>query len=528
MNYQMVGSVRWNTLPSQVARVPATCENRSVRYILFPGRHHLVTAFQVDHLRSLLEAHPDAQVVWAITSADHGGTQRNPISGPRRLGLIESVATAAALPSLTFLIGNRRPKPDFAHYVLEEIRTQSGAAVAMRPENTIVACSTPDVMAGYEALGYAIDPVELGTDQIRPWQVVEQIIDSGAEWETQIAGVMHPAAVEYYRRYGLAVAIQSIYSDPLIDSDDGDITVTRDYATYRAAFEDNAWRKVDEFAYAVRAGRIVDVGCATGQTIKLLSERPELFESDFYGVEVARPLYEICEQRKSNGEFGDANVFFHQRNIMQTQLFEPDSLDTVISMALTHEIESYLGRDELLAFCSRVFTMLRPGGVWINYDVVGPDAGDDLVVAEFTVTDGLEDGELGDLSSRARFDRFVHDFRHDEGDGISCEPIPFDGRDLIRLKRSALYEFLAKKDYVDSWFSEAHETFCHFEPADWVALLEQTGFEVTPQTRPIQNPWLIENRFAPAAHVYVEDDEGGLVPDEWSWTNILLVARKPE
>lgn len=498
-----------------------------MRYILFPGRHHLVTTFQVDHLRSLLDAHPGAQVVWAITSADHGGTQRNPIPGARRLGMIESVASAAGLPSLTFLIGNRRPKPDFAHYVVEEIRTQTGGAVTLTPENTLVACSTPDVIAGYEALGYGIDPVELGTDEVRPWQVVEEIIGSGADWELRVAGTMHPAAADYYRRYGLAVAVQSIYSDPLIDSDDGDITVTRDYATYRAAFEDNAWRKVDEFADAVHPGRIVDVGCATGQTIKLLSEKPELFESDFYGVEVARPLYEICEQRKSNGEFGDANVFFHQRNIMQTQLFEPESLDTVISMALTHEIESYLGRDELVDFCSRVFAMLRPGGVWINYDVVGPDRGDEMVVAEFTVTDGAEDGELRDLSTRARFERFVHDFRHDEGDGISYESVPFDGRDLVRLKRSALYEFLAKKDYVDSWYSEAHERFCFFSPSDWADQLETTGFELAPSSHPVQNPWLIEHRFAPAVKVFVEDEEGGLVPDDWSWTNVLLVAEKP-
>lgn len=56
-----------------------------MRYILFPGRHHLVTSFQVRHLRSLVERHPDAEVVWAVTSADHGGTQRNPV--PARAGL---------------------------------------------------------------------------------------------------------------------------------------------------------------------------------------------------------------------------------------------------------------------------------------------------------------------------------------------------------------------------------------------------------------------------------------------------------
>ena len=57
--------------------------------------------------------------------------------------------------------------------------------------------------------------------------------------------------------------------------------------------------------------------------------------------------------------------------------------------------------------------------------------------------------------------------------------------------------------------------------------LEAAGFTMTRDTRPIRNPWLIENRFAPAARVYRQDDDGTLVPDEWSWTNVLLIAEKP-
>lgn len=504
-------------------------KNGAVRYILFPGRHHLVTRFQSEHLRSLQEAHPGAQVVWAITSADHGGTQRNPISGVRRLGLIEAVAAADDLASLTFPIGNRRPKPDFAHYVLEEIRTQSGGEVTMTPANTLVACSTPAVIDDYRRLGFAIDPVELGTGQLRPWDVVEAIIEAGSAWESdpRVAASIHPVALAHYRRYRLAATIQQIYADPLIDSDDGDITATRDYATYRAAFEDNAWRKVSEFADAVRPGRILDVGCATGQTIKLLAARPELFESDFYGVEVARPLYEICQQRKSNGEFGDANVFFHQRNIMTTTLFEPDSLDTVISMALTHEIESYLGREALLEFCARAHQMLRPGGVWINYDVVGPEGADELVLARFNETDGSPTGPLRELSSRARFEKFAVDFRREEGDGIAYRTVEVGQESYVELTRGALYEFLAKKDYVDSWYSEAHEKFCFFSPADWAATLESAGFTLTTETHPVRNPWLIEHRYAPAAEVWRRLPDGSLAPDDWSWTNVLLVAQKP-
>lgn len=500
-----------------------------MRYILFPGRHHLVTRFQVDHLRRLCREHPGAEVVWAITSADHGGTQRNPVSGSRRLGLVEAVAAVAGIDSLTFRIGNRGPKPDFAHYLIEEIRTQSGGRVTMTPADTLVACSTPPVIADYERLGYRVDTVELGTGQLRPWDLVEAVAAGGPGWgaEERIVTAMHPTALLHYRRYGLAETVQQIHADPLIDSDDGDITLTRDYATYRAAFEDNAWRKVAEFAHAVRPGRIVDVGCATGQSIKLLAERPELFESDFYGVEVARPLYEICRQRKSNGEFGDANVFFHQRNILASKLFEPDSVDTVISMALTHEVWSYLGPEALAEFVRHTFDMLRPGGVWINYDVVGPDGGDEEVLVRFATGDGADIGELAQLSSWARFERFARDFRAEEGDGISFATEVVDGVEHVRLTRGALYEYLAKKDYVDSWFSEAHEVFCFYSPGDWVRVLEAAGFSCTADSRGIQNPWLIENRFAPAAEVYRRGEGGALVRDEWSWTNVLLVAQKP-
>lgn len=503
--------------------------NRLVRYILFPGRHHLVTRFQVHHLRGLLAQHPGAEVVWAITSADHGGTQRNPLSGSRRLGMVEAVAAVEDLASLTFRIGNRSPKPDFAHYVIESIRTQSGGRVAMSPSNTVVACSTPAVIAGYEALGYGIDTVELGTDEQRPWDVVEAVITAGPGWseDPRITAAMNPTALQHYLRYGLGEHVQQIHSDPLVDSDDGDITDTRDYSTYRAAFEDNAHRKVSEFAHAVRPGRIVDVGCATGQTIKLLAERPELFESDFYGVEVARPLYEICRQRQSNGEFGDANVYFHQRNILTTKLFEENSVDTVITMALTHEVWSYMGPDALATHIRHTFDMLRPGGVWINFDVVGPDDADREVLVRFTTDDGVASGELAELSSRARFERFAQDFRAEEGDGITYELVDIDGTEHVRLTRRALYEFLAKKDYVDSWYSEAHEAFCFYSPQEWVEALEAAGFRCTADTRGVQNPWLIENRFAPAAEVFTLDGAGTLVPDEWSWTNVLLVAEKP-
>jgi SAM-dependent methyltransferase len=530
----------------------------SYQYVLIPGRHQAITQFQIDNLHKLLrlDSQEDesslvidrrAEIIWAVTSANHGGTQRNPISGSRRLGMIEAVSAYEKLQSRVYRISNMTEKPDFAHYLIEDIRLQSRGRTEMNASNTVVVCSTPAVIAQYRQLGYVVTTAELDEAtgrQVgpRPWDVVQEIINSSADWRSNaiVRADLHPVCFDHFERYGLGDQIIEVFQDPLITSDDGDITTSRDYQTYRRAFEDNAWRKVADFASEVQPGRILDVGCATGETLKLLSQRPDLFESDFYGVEAARPLYQICEQRKSAGDFGNANMFFYQRNIMRSSFFAHNTLNTIITMALTHEIESYLGRDALLAFVKRMYDMLAPGGIYINYDVVGPDDKDAIVYVLFNETDGenpndvhpeTDEHELHDflagLSTKARFRRFVKDFRASEGDVMSFAYEIIDGQEYAVIRRADLCDFLAKKDYLDSWTSEMHERFCFFEHNDWVNLLKETGFEIESTSQAKQNPWLIENRFAPAATVYIKDESGKLQLEPQPVTNTLLFARKP-
>ncbi|HEY8885942.1 MAG TPA: methyltransferase domain-containing protein [Candidatus Microsaccharimonas sp.] len=521
----------------------------SYKYLLMPGRHQAITRFQVNHLKEVL-ARPDvdrsAQVIWAVTSANHAGTQRNPISGSRRLGMIEAVVIAEDIPSQVFRITNMTAKPNFAHYVVEGIRLESKGRTSMRPEDTIVICSTKEVAQQYSDAGFQIDSAEVDASfehQLgpRPWDVVEELIKSGPQWRSSaiVQDELHPVCLAHFERYGLGDDIVEVFQDPLIDSDDGDITTTRDYATYRQAFEDGAIRKVAEFGQYVQAGRILDVGCATGETLKILAKRPDLFESDFYGVEAARPLFQICQQRKDNGEFGAANVFFYQRNIMRSSLFPHNSLNTIITMALTHEIESYLGRDALKSFIQRMYDITAPGGVYINYDVIGPDDKDKMVYALLKDDDGdnphtlfpdMPEEALASflrtLSTKARFHRFVKDFRSKEGDVIAVRYETIDDKEYAVLRHADLCDFLAKKDYFDSWHSEMHERFCFWEYADWTQALTEVGFEIGEGSGTKQNTWLIENRFEPAAKVY-EKKNDTLVEIEQPVTNVLLIARKP-
>ncbi len=89
-------------------RVPLPTDGPPVRRILFPGRHHVVTRYQVDYLRALraglvhdldgrrVRCAPDVEVVWVVTSANHAGTRRNPLPGHRREALVENVTTGRA------------------------------------------------------------------------------------------------------------------------------------------------------------------------------------------------------------------------------------------------------------------------------------------------------------------------------------------------------------------------------------------------------------------------------------------------
>lgn len=514
-----------------------------------PGRHQAITRFQINHLTELL-LRPDveraAQVVWAVTSANHAGTQRNPLSGSRRLGMIEAVSVAEDIPSQVFRITNMTQKPHFAHYVVESIRLESKGRVHLRPEETLVVCSTKEVADQYRELGYAVDGAEIdeSSEQQRgpcPWDVIDELIKSGSQWRSSaiVQDELHPVCFAHFERYGLGDDIVEVFQDPLIDSDDGDITTTRDYTTYRQAFEDGAIRKVSDFGQYVQAGRILDVGCATGETLKILSQRPDLFESDFYGVEAARPLFQICQQRKDNGEFGTTNMFFYQRNIMRSSLFPHNSLNTIITMALTHEIESYLGREELKRFIQRMYDITAPGGVYINYDVIAPNDKNTIVYALLRDDDGQNPDTLfpdmpesslasflSTLSTKARFKRFAKDFRAKEGDVIAVHYETIDDKEYAVMRHADLCDFLAKKDYLNSWHSEMHERFCFWEYSDWVQALTEVGFEIGEGSETKQNSWLIENRFEPAALVY-EKKNDALVALKQPVTNVLLIARKP-
>jgi SAM-dependent methyltransferase len=501
------------------------------RFVLFPGRHHLLTRFQAEYLRGLANAGQEAgqeagqaTIVWAVTSANHQNTKRNPVGYDRRQAAIERFSVQEGLRSLVVPVFDAAHTDRFAEVTLKSVESVLGSHLS--PADTVVACSTPEVAELYAALGFEIAGVEADHDPAppRPWDVLLRLAAGDPTWRE----LAHPATLDVFDRYRLDEQVQLVVNDPVV-GEEGGLTTTRDYRTYAEAFEASAARKWEMVSRHVRPGRIVDVGCGAGAVLALADREATLRESDLIGVEVARHLYEECMHRKAQGWFTNPNVYFYCRNVLGGAVFPPRSIDTTLTFALTHEIWSYGQRmDSVRRFAQAIYEHTVPGGVWINSDVCGPDGRDRQVRLSLqgvpgapASLDGLTRDEIAalveGLSTRARLDRFAADFHF---------PVPFkaleDGN-TVEMPLGDAMEFLTHKDYPDNWLSEAHEQFCGLEFADWKALLADVGFEVDGASHSWRNDWIVDNRITPVATLSTVDGD----PMDWPDTHVLLIARRP-
>ena len=528
-------------------------------YLLMPGRHQLITQFQFDYLSSLINnglqnakdiydkdlgiTEPVEAIIFPVTSANHSNTRRNPLPFYLRAISIEAMARELNVPVYIYGIDDVGNLSNFASYTLKRIKHESDGQFNCTPENTLVICSTP-VLKLYEQLGFTILPAELkdiNTWQHQtemPWDIVEHIAKTG-KWQTDnwIKDKMHTASFNVWSKYRLGEKVQLLFRDAMISSD-GDLTETRDYNVYVRQMDDIAELKYKDTASFIQAGRIGDIGCAVGSWIKLASKDERLRESDFYGIEVSRRLFEICRQRKENNEFGNPFVFFSQKNAVTGLVFEPDSMNTIHTSSLTHEIESYGSREDLLKFIKNRYEELAHGGVWVNRDVVAPfdkergicmqlnneDGSNENVFADFADRHQLS-VHLQSLSTYSRFLRFAKDFRTKEGYKLFFAEIEISGKRYIQLKMSDAAEFLSRKDYTDNWESEMHETFCFWDFEEWKEQLANAGFNIHPSSRVFRNEWIAENRWKGRVALF-EQIAGKFITLEYPVTTMILIGEK--
>jgi len=533
-------------------------------YLIFPGRHLLNTVFQEAYLKSILgreigslpglvksgamPSDPVTHVVYAVTSCNQANSRYNPVPFHLRAIGLDRFARSIHQESRFSLFGipHYGHTGSFAEFTLKEIRDQSEGLLDLHPGNSLVLCSTPEVIALYQKLGFAIltaEQTEAGAPT--PIDLIRELGRVGEDWKNSDLLLNHlsPAAKSLWQDFPEVVRrTVRLYQDPLTNQD-GSLTLTRNYSSYARGMNEIIRLKYLDIRHGIRPGRIADEGCADGA---LLAEIAQDFpDSDFYGIDLSAEFAHRFQERQRSGDFGGAYVHFYQRNLLQP-LFEPGSIDTVICNSTLHELWSYGNREEtVLAYLREKWKQLRPGGRLLIRDVVGPENGareiclqcsredgTNLSAEEVDVLESRDVKVLNGLSTRTRFDLFIRDFlkSRPERQNELCQwrPGSSPGEVILSLRLAA--EFCSKKDYTDNWSSEMNEEFCFWSFTDWKRNLGACGFRILegglgegPGSREYCNPWIVEHRWKPSLRITGPDGTDLGYPP----TNMVLVAEKP-
>ena len=537
--------------------------------LLFPGRHLVNTRFQADYLLTILNREPADipalqpgqvevkgkldRVIFAITSSNQDNSRYNPIPfHVRAIGVDRFARELQRTVSFTYrIVGipHYGHTENFAAFTLKEIVTQTEHDESLRPDNSIVLCSTPEVASLYVRLGFSVAPAERVAPTPKPAVPIDIIraIGTGSDrWEklAVIQSDLSPATRSLFSDFPeIPRRIARIYRDPLTNQE-GSLTDKRNYTTYARGMNGTIRNKYLDIREAIQPGRIVDEGCADGALLVEIAR--DFPDSDLFGIDLSAEFAARFQERKRSGEFGNVYTCFYLRNLLDP-ILEPESIDTTICNSTLHELWSYAEQEKTVrGYLAQKYAQLQPGGRLIVRDVVGPEQGDYLVVLRCRADDGEERAPadvpgdrpaelLKKLSTRSRFRLFLEDFLRELRDSgrrtaetrVTCR----ETADGFVLPLRAAAEFLSKKDYTDNWCSEMNEEFCFWSYSGWREVLREVGFNVLEEgaqaksaSRVYANPWIVENRYRNQVQLFAADTGKQL---DYPPTNMVLVAEKP-
>jgi len=554
---------------------------KTVAYLLIPGRHLVITTFQEEYYQDILkkpiskwniigdwksEDTHISEIIFAVTSSNQENSRYNPIPFYIRAITVDRFA------EWLYKITNIRSRlvgilhygvtENFASNVIKHITEKTEGEISINPSNTIVLCSTPEVVKLYRELGYAILPSEYDFDlnkyiAVTPNDVIKKIAELNDEWspaQSKEMGLSRTTSSVWRDYREIPKIVRRIWKDPLL-TEEGSLTGTRDYSTYAIGMNHQALMdvKYGDIKNFIVSGKIVDEGCADGALLVPISK--DYPDSDLIGIEITGEFTARFQERQRAGDFGGSFSHVHQRNLMD-EIFEPRSIDTTICNSTTHELWSYgEQRNTLVPYLERKYKQLRNGGRLIIRDVVGPPNKSKKIYMWLDDKDGLNEDifkpcagqaelkkHLDNLSTNARFRRFAEDFlsdmrksgRRDNSTKIKYREENVSGVSyfVLTLKDSA--EFLSKKDYTDNWKSELNEEFTHLDFEEWKKLLQKVGFKIIEDSinsekssRAYVNQWIVENRYKNKAKIF-EMINKKLIQIDFPVTNMVLVGEKSE
>ncbi len=549
-------------------------------YLLFPGRHLLNTSFQESYLWDILRLpvgkldlvgggalDPDERIthiVFCVTSANQFNSRYNPVPFHERAITLDRFAQQyqKALGINYQIIGvpHFNPTEHFAEYTLKEVEEQIEHSVELTPANTIVLCSTPELIPQYQKLGFAMltgeyDYKNKTQTTYIPVNLLKSIVDVGESWNSDetLVSKMAKTTKEVWDTFpNIFSTILRLWRDPLL-TDSGSLTTDRNYNTYAYDMANQALLdiKYNDIRPAIVPGKIVDEGCADAALIVRLAR--DFGDSDIMGIELTTEFLARCQERLRAGEFGGTYVHFHQRNLLDP-VFTDNTIDTTICNSTTHELWSYGNRSESLnTYLNHKYKQTKKGGRIVIRDVVGPEDKNQEVYLWADKNDGSNEDifkscsnkqelktHLEQLSTHGRFLRFAEEYlsdmrtsgrRGDETKIIFKEEI-IDGKDYFVLKLKDAVEFITKKDYTNNWTSELNEEFAYWSFTEWKQAIVSGGFRIIENpnetegvSRAYQSSWIVENRWVGKVALFKKENNV-LIDIPYPPTHMVLVGEK--
>jgi SAM-dependent methyltransferase len=455
---------------------------------LLLGRFHAVTRAQAEWLASLARA-PVDRLVCVITSADHAGTRRNPLSLEQRRAQVEPALAASGKPFDVVPIADIPDSAAWVDHVCQQVQAACGQVLA--PGTTQVYSANRDVDALFRARGFSVVAGEV--QGLTPHELVQRVVEGG-DWESAAS----EATKGVFHQPGVIAKLKQLFGEKLV-TDDGELGHQRDFQSYGAQMDASLQQKLTELARWVKPGCIVDKGCGTG---RLMVELSRLFpDSKLVGVDLSREFLRRCDENT----YATQDVELVAGNVVERSV-PAGSATSVVYSSVMHEVYSYSGYrvEEIFRALSNTHEELAPGGHVLIRDGVSPPQ------ARWRL-------ELLTPEVRATFERFVREFKH--GQGVGFERV---SESVVRLSAHDANEFLCKKDYLKNWHIEVHEEYGVLTLEGWRAALHDAGFEPLYLAQTV-NPWIVEHRYQ--GQVRLRDDAGAELP--WPATNAVIIGRKP-
>ncbi len=527
-------------------------------YLLFPGRHLVHTTFQEHYLRKVLKMQKIQKIIFAVTSSNQENSRYNPTPFYTRAIGVDRFARQFKIPYTIVGIPHYPPTPKFAENTLKEIIEETKEELTQK--NTIVLCSTPELIVQYRKLGFRILPAELnlenGTYQAEtPISLVKMVAAFGKKWKESeaIKKGLSKVTLGLWKDFpSVPERIVRIYRDPLLN-EAGGLTKERSYDIYAFRMGNSAMIKVKylDIRDFITPGKIVDEGCADGALLVLIAK--DFPDSDLIGIDLAAEFLARCKERQRAEDFSGSYIHFHQRNLLEP-IFEKESIDTTICNSTGHEIWSY-GRQEktISAYLKMKYQQTRKGGRLILRDVVGPEQKENKVYMLCNEKDGsnkdvfkiCKDAKelaehLKGLSTKAKFLRFAEDFlagmrstkRRNKATKIQWQEEKMQGESYIALCLKDAAEFMSKYTYVENWDSEMNEEFAFWSFSEWKGAVQKEGFRILENpnnpgkgSRTYTSSWIVKNRYKGKIKLF-HKTEKGLWEMGYPVTNMVLIAEK--